>query len=386
MVRPWIKIVTSGLHAGLEPEEAGGARQRAERQSNDAVRSRVLGEQVRPVVRAGTGPDAIVDACVGRDRDSRGLVVRAQCGRRNVGKAFRPAMLRVTFILAEYSLHNEIVERYAAARPDDALAIVKVPLVLRGKGRRETISRIAPRLSRRFLGAKLVEGLFVAGLTRVPKILGKGAVFRRLRGIAAAGRLPFLRTGDIMSREALDFIQAQRPDVVVTLFHQIVRKDLLEVPRFGVINAHPGLLPGFAGIQPYFWALSEGAAESGATLHLIEDESVDTGRILARAAFPLRPGMSAQLVYYLTSRSIARLLPPVIADLAANRLEPRPQEAGGNYFRWPDSAAMDRLKRRGHPVFSLRDMAAVLTGRYDDFEPARVEISRPPREPLATLR
>ena len=284
-----------------------------------------------------------------------------------------PTRLRVAFVLAEYSLHNEIVERYLADRPDDSVSIVKVPLVLRGKSRRETMTRVAPRLSRRFLGAKVVEGLFVAGVTRLPKILPRGAVFRRLRGIAARRRLPFLRTPDIMSAEALDFLRAQSPDLIVTLFHQIVRRELIAIPRYGVVNAHPGLLPGFAGIQPYFWALSEGAEEAGATLHLIEDETVDTGRILARAAFPIRGRMSAQLVYYFTSRCIAHLLPRVLPAFAAGNLEPRAQAPGGAYFRWPDSAAMDRLRGRGHSVFSFRDMADVLRGRHDDFVPARVE-------------
>jgi len=290
--------------------------------------------------------------------------------------ASRCPPLRVTFVMAEYSLHNEIVVRYATARPGDHLSIVKVPLVLRGKGRRETISRIAPRLSRRFLGAKFVEGLFVAGVTRIPKLLGKGAIFRRLRGIAAQHGLPFLRSEDVMAPETLAFIRDQRPDVVVTLFHQIIRRDLIAIPRCGVVNAHPGLLPGFAGIQPYFWALSEGATKSGATLHLIEDETVDTGRILAWASFPLRPRMSAQLVYYLTSRAIADLLPEVLPDLVAGRIVPRAQAPGGEYYRWPDSAAMDRLKRRGHSVFSWRDMVAVLTGGYDAFLPDRREIHR----------
>ncbi len=289
--------------------------------------------------------------------------------------------MRVTFILAEYSLHNGIVEQYAAARPGDDLALIKVPLVLRGKGRRETVSRIAPRLSRRFLGAKLVEAVFVAGLTRLPKMLPRGAVFRRLRSIATRRHLPFLRTDDIMSAEALAFLRDRQPDLVVTLFHQIIRKDLLAIPRVAVVNAHPGLLPGFAGIQPYFWALSEGAPEAGATLHLIEDESVDTGRVLARAAFPVQPGMSVQLAYYLTSRCIAHLLPRVLPDLAEGRLSPRAQTPGGRYFRWPDSDAMDRLAGRGHSIFSAHDMAAVLTGRHDDFVPARVEVhsaSEPP--------
>lgn len=284
--------------------------------------------------------------------------------------------LRVTFVLSEYSLHNELVEHYLDARPLDAVSLVKVPLVLRGRGRRETVARIAPRLSRRFLASKLAEFLLVQAVTRTPKLLPRGAVFRRLRRIAVRRRLPFLRTDDIMSPESLAFIGGQRPDLVVTLFHQIVRRDLLAIPRLGVVNAHPGLLPGFAGIQPYFWALAEGASVTGGTLHLIEDESVDTGRVVGQAEFAVAPRMSVQLAYFLTSRSLAHLLPRVCDAFADGSIAPRPQPAGGTYRRWPDSEAVDRLLRRGHRICSLRDLAGILSGRHDTFAPDRWTVFR----------
>jgi methionyl-tRNA formyltransferase len=282
--------------------------------------------------------------------------------------------LRVTFIFSEYSLHNDLIEHHLASRPADVVSLIKVPLVLRGRSRAETVTRIAPRLSRRFLTAKLLEALLLQAITLTPKCLPRGAVFRRLRWIATRRRLPFLRTDDIMSGPALDFLRDQRPDLVVTLFHQILRNDLLRIPRLGVVNAHPGLLPAFAGIQPYFWALSEGAAETGGTLHLIEDETVDTGRVLGEARFRIAPGMSVQLAYYLTCRSLAHLLPGVVGALADGTLCPRPQLGGGAYHRWPDSAAMTRLKQRGHSVFSFRDMARMLAGRFDNFTPEHLSI------------
>lgn len=288
------------------------------------------------------------------------------------------APLRVTFLFSEYSLHNELIERYLASRPQDVVSLVKVPLVLRGRGRRETMARVAPRLSRRFLSGKLLEALFVQAVTLTPKILPRGAVFRRLRWIAARRRLPFLRTPDIMSPDSLAFLREARPDLVVTLFHQIVRQELLAIPRLGVVNAHPGLLPSFAGIQPYFWALSEGAKETGGTLHLIEDESIDTGRILGEAAFPVVPGMSVQLAYYLTCRALGDLLPEVVRALADGTISPRPQLTGGAYHRWPDSAAMDRLHRQGHRGFRLADLIRILLGRFDDFTAARSIVHRIP--------
>lgn len=281
--------------------------------------------------------------------------------------------MNVVFVFNEFALHNHIVERYHAARPGDRISIVKVPLVIRGKSRSATASRILPKLSKRFIWGKLKESVVVSAITLLPKMLGRGAVFRRLRRIAGTLGIPFHRSHDVMSPETLAFIAAQNPDVVVTHFHQIVRKALITVPRLGVVNVHPGVLPEFRGIQPYFWELMEGFGTGGTTLHLIEDESIDTGRILSQARFPLTPGMSVQLNYYLTALATARILPETLAHLERGELEPIPQEdSKGNYYKWPDPDSVDRLLARGHPIVSMRDLAKILTGSYDAFEPADI--------------
>ena len=52
----------------------------------------------------------------------------------------------VVFLFNDYPLHNAIVSDYVSARPSDRVALVKVPLVLKGKSRSETARRIVPQL------------------------------------------------------------------------------------------------------------------------------------------------------------------------------------------------------------------------------------------------
>ena len=276
--------------------------------------------------------------------------------------------MRVVFILAEYSLHNRIVSDYLAARPQDHVALVKVPLVLKGKGRVDTAQRIVPQLSRRFLAGKLLEFAVLLAITLTPKLMRGGAVFRRLRWIARRQGLPFLRTANVMSAEALEFIRAQEPDLVVTLFHQIIKRKLIAIPGDGIVNIHPGLIPEFRGIQPYFWELSEGSPRAGATLHLIEDEKIDAGGVLASTSYETSPGMSVQLNYYLTCQAASHLLPRCLEAFHEGRLTPAPQDPeAGDYWRWPDSEAFTRLRQRGHRLFSWGQLWGILSGRYDDF-------------------
>ena len=281
--------------------------------------------------------------------------------------------MRVVFILNEFSLHNHLVERAIVARPDDEVAIVKVPLVLKGKSRADTAARILPKLSRRFIVWKLQEFLAVSAITVVPKILSRGAVFRRLRAIARRYDLAFHRSENVMPDATLAFVREQQPDIIVTLMHQIVKRELIAIPRLGVINIHPGLLPEFRGIQPYFWELMTGHEWAGPSIHYIRDESVDTGELLASARYRTWPGLSVQLNYYLTIRCAAELLPQVLRRIESGSVVPREQSDRGRYFGWPDSVSVTELRKRGHELIRWRDLWAVLSGRYDSFSAEQEE-------------
>jgi methionyl-tRNA formyltransferase len=62
--------------------------------------------------------------------------------------------------------------------------------------------------------------------------------------------------------------------------------EVLAVPRLGVVNSHPSLLPRHRGPYPFAWAVRENDPELGVTVHLM-DERFDTGPILAQASRPM---------------------------------------------------------------------------------------------------
>jgi formyltetrahydrofolate-dependent phosphoribosylglycinamide formyltransferase len=79
-----------------------------------------------------------------------------------------------------------------------------------------------------------------------------------------------------------DAIAAFDPDLVVLAgFMRILGPDL--VRRFRIVNTHPSLLPAFPGAHAVRDALAAGAANTGVTIHWV-DEGVDTGPIIAQAS------------------------------------------------------------------------------------------------------
>ncbi|MFD7578561.1 formyltransferase family protein [Kitasatospora sp. NPDC059817] len=73
-----------------------------------------------------------------------------------------------------------------------------------------------------------------------------------------------------------------RPDLVVCNGSPWkLPAEVLRVPRLGVLNVHPSLLPRHRGPMPIHWAVRPGDPETGVTVHWM-DESFDTGRILVQ--------------------------------------------------------------------------------------------------------
>jgi formyltetrahydrofolate-dependent phosphoribosylglycinamide formyltransferase len=95
----------------------------------------------------------------------------------------------------------------------------------------------------------------------------------------------------------------------------------LEVPaRWAgrIVNIHPGLLPAFGGagmwgMHVHRAVLAAGAAESGCTVHLV-DNLYDHGRILAQARVPVLPGDTAEALQRRVYEQEMRLYPLALAE------------------------------------------------------------------------
>jgi methionyl-tRNA formyltransferase len=103
------------------------------------------------------------------------------------------------------------------------------------------------------------------------------------------------------------------PDYVISGGAGIIRQDLLDLPRIGFLNIHPGLLPEYRGVDPVLWALSEGGM-LGATLHLMS-AGIDEGPLLIRRVLTEEPPRRTPLGWRLACMGHgARLLVEFLRD------------------------------------------------------------------------
>jgi methionyl-tRNA formyltransferase len=81
--------------------------------------------------------------------------------------------------------------------------------------------------------------------------------------------------------EGVDDLKKLNPDIMITCaFGQILSKEILDIPKFGVINIHASLLPKYRGASPIHYAVLNGEKQTGVTI-MKTDVGVDTGDIIS---------------------------------------------------------------------------------------------------------
>jgi methionyl-tRNA formyltransferase len=78
-----------------------------------------------------------------------------------------------------------------------------------------------------------------------------------------------------------------RPDLIISGgFPWRIPSEVIALPRLGAINMHPALLPRYRGPAAIEWALRNGDAELGFSVHRLAPD-FDTGPILAQTRIPI---------------------------------------------------------------------------------------------------
>lgn len=112
-------------------------------------------------------------------------------------------------------------------------------------------------------------------------------------------------------------------DIVISyLYPYLIKEPLLSHAKLGAINFHPGLLPEFAGLRGYNYAILEGHQVYGCTAHFM-NEKFDSGDIIKSSAFPIDADETAFSLEYKTQQNMLALFKNICK--AVNRDEPLPR-------------------------------------------------------------
>ena len=108
-----------------------------------------------------------------------------------------------------------------------------------------------------------------------------------------------LETVDIhKSPQVMPYLEKLDLDLIVFGGTRIIRGEILDYPRHGVVNSHPGILPDCRGSASPAWSVYHDI-KIGSTCHFC-DNGIDTGEILLKREVPVRRGMNYEDLCYET--------------------------------------------------------------------------------------
>lgn len=203
--------------------------------------------------------------------------------------------------------------------------------------------------------------------------------------------IPVFQPEKASAEAAFTQLRLLMPDVIVVVaFGQLLKKNILELPRLGCLNIHSSLLPRWRGAAPIQRAILAGDSETGVTTMLMA-EKLDAGPILLQRKTPIVPDDTAQTLHDRLAGIGADLILETLDALANGRLEPRVQDESlvthaaklGKELEWLDwsqpAAALDHAVRALNPWpgTSVKVAFDGKPGADPSFERLRIRRARP---------
>jgi len=188
------------------------------------------------------------------------------------------------------------------------------------------------------VGDRCLRVLAAAGV-EVPLVVthedspGENIWFASVAQVAAEHGLRCVAPADAHLPELLAEAAASTPDFLFSFYYRhMLKAPWLQLPSRGAFNMHGSLLPQYRGRAPVNWAVIEGATQTGATLHRM-NEKPDNGAIVDQCAVPILIDDTAHEVFgkvvVAAEIVLARSLPLMLAGTAVER----PQDLSqGRYF------------------------------------------------------
>ncbi|MDQ5857347.1 MAG: phosphoribosylglycinamide formyltransferase [Acidobacteriota bacterium] len=187
---------------------------------------------------------------------------------------------------------------------------------------------LEPQAMVKEISAKRTDGVNGAGERRPPRcrlailLSGRGSNFEAIAEAIEAGRIPDAEIVAVISDVAearglavarerglpafpvprgdearsaheariLRTLEDARPDLLCLAgYMRVLSPGFVSRWRGRILNIHPSLLPRHSGLSPQKRALESGDAETGCTVHFV-DEGVDSGPVVLQRRVPIRSG------------------------------------------------------------------------------------------------
>jgi methionyl-tRNA formyltransferase len=167
-----------------------------------------------------------------------------------------------------------------------------------------------------------------------PRGRGQHVTEGLVKALAVSRQLPLIQPQTLKDPAVEATLRAWAPDLgVVVAYGQLVPDALLTLPRLGLTNVHPSLLPKYRGAAPVHRAVLAGDTSTGVSIMRVGPK-LDAGAVFATATRDIGPDETSDAIETDLSHTGARLLVEVVDRLADGTATETPQdEALATYAR-----------------------------------------------------
>jgi len=174
----------------------------------------------------------------------------------------------------------------------------------------------------------------------------------------------------IKSSEIVKKIKNINPDLMILAdYREIIPDNIFEIPKFGLLNIHPSILPKYRGPSPVVSAILNGDKTTGVSIIKI-NQGIDTGDVLAQIETKIRSRETAISLKKRLAEIGADLLAELIPYYIAGEISPIKQKDDsssgtiklskdqGKLYGKESSVVIDRMVRALNPwpgVYLIKD-------------------------------
>lgn len=168
----------------------------------------------------------------------------------------------------------------------------------------------------------------VAVYTQPDRKAGRGqqVTLSPVKQFALCHGLDVVQPDSLKGDDAIERLAGYAPDLlVVAAFGQLLPPEILALPKFGCLNAHPSLLPKYRGASPIATAILEGDEVTGVTIMLM-DAGMDTGPVISQREVPISEEDTCGTLTAKLAQASAQLLMETLPLWFNGQVKPRAQD------------------------------------------------------------
>lgn len=207
---------------------------------------------------------------------------------------------------------------------------------------------------------------------------GKQVQFTPVKEKAIELGIEVYQPSDVNSEESVEKLSSLNPDaIVVVAYGQILREEILNMPKYGCINVHASLLPKYRGAAPINWVIIDGEAETGVTIMQMA-KGLDTGDMMEKASLKIPEDMTAGELHDRLMDMGADLLIKTLDKLERGEIVKEEQDDSASSYAHMMDKGLGKIdwSKSSRDIFNLIRGTQPWPGTYFNYDDKVIKVRR----------